>query len=153
MSEPAKHVPSANAAVAHSFGKATFNYEQSIHFPRGIPGFQDYREFNLSPLPGINRPDMVLLQSVAPDDLTFVLQPLSCDQDLIQAHDLADAAAHLDIEESDCCIMLIATLQPGSDGYKTAVNLRAPLFIDTARHLAWQVVLSNEDYPMRHMLD
>ena len=153
MSEPAKHFTSANATDRNGFGSDSYARGQSIVFPRGIPGFQDYQEFTLEPLPGINRPEMLLLQSVTPKDLTFVLQPLSSDPDLIQIEDLADAAAHLEIPAADCCVMLIATLHPASDGYNTTVNLRAPIFIDTARRLAWQVVLANEGYPMRHMLD
>lgn len=153
MSEPAKHVNSAKPAAHSRFGSAVCSCEDSILFPRGIPGFQDYQEFRLSPLPAINRPELMLLQSVSPADLTFVLQPMTEHPDLIAAEDLAEVAAHLAIDPSNCCVMLIATLQPSNGGYKTAVNLRAPVFIDTARRLAWQFVLSNEDYPMRHALD
>lgn len=153
MSEPAEHVTAAKAVGQSSFGNFAAASEQSIVFPRGIPGFQDYQEFDLSPLPGIAQRDMALLQSVSPKDLTFVLQPHDHDLDLIQVEDLAEAAAQLELDLSDCCVMLIATLHPADEGYKTSVNLRAPVLIDTTRCLAWQVVLSNEGYPLRHMLE
>lgn len=153
MSESAEQMTAGKSAAQSSFGTFALTREQSIVFPRGIPGFQDYQKFDLSPLSGIAPREMALMQSVSPKDLTFVLQPHCSELDLIQSEDLAEAAAELELDAANCCVMLIATLHPAADGYKTSVNLRAPVLIDKTRRLAWQVVLSNEGYPMRHMLD
>jgi flagellar assembly factor FliW len=36
--------------------------------------------------------------------------------------------------------------------FETSVNMRAPIFIDTAKRLAWQYILPNDRYEVRHSL-
>jgi flagellar assembly factor FliW len=48
--------------------------------------------------------------------------------------------------------MLIATFRRMGNSFETSVNMRAPLFIDTANRLAWQYILPNDRYEVRHTL-
>jgi len=71
---------------------------------------------------------------------------------LIDAKDIASAQQHLGIAPADCAVMLIATFRRMGNSFETSVNMRAPLFIDTANRLAWQYILPNDRYEVRHTL-
>jgi flagellar assembly factor FliW len=48
--------------------------------------------------------------------------------------------------------MLIATFRRMGGSFETSVNMRAPIFIDTANRTAWQYILANDRYEVRHTL-
>jgi len=153
MSSPAQRLPSESVTVETSFGKFEFDRDRTITFPKGIPGFHDYQEFGLSQLPECFQSNLMLLQSIEPPDLSFIVRAHTSDLDLIQPEDLAEAIRNLGIEEEDCSVMLITTLHDCAEGFKMSLNLRAPVLVDNSKRLAWQFILSNDDYSVRHMLD
>jgi flagellar assembly factor FliW len=94
----------------------------------------------------------MLLQALEPDDLSFIVLPYDASAGLIDAKDVEDALQHLGIAAPDCAIMLIATFRRMGGSFETSVNMRAPIFIDTAKRLAWQYILPNDRYEVRHNL-
>jgi flagellar assembly factor FliW len=48
--------------------------------------------------------------------------------------------------------MLIATFRRMGGSFETSVNMRAPIFVDTRNRLAWQYILPNDRYEVRHTL-
>ncbi len=141
-----------SVAVDTRFGRIEFDRNQAITFPKGIPGFKEYQEFGLTLLP--NNPDsgMLLLQSLQPTDLSFIVLAYDADGGHIESADIDAARTHLGIAPDDLAIMLIATVHKRTDGFELSVNLRAPLFLDTANRLGWQFIMSSDKYEVRHML-
>jgi flagellar assembly factor FliW len=153
MSSSAQHILSDNVMVESGFGSFEFDRDRTITFPKGIPGFHGYQEFGLTQLPECFEANLMLLQSIEPADLSFIVHAHTSALGLIQPEDLAEAARDLGIEEEDCGVMLITAFHNFAEGSKLSVNLRAPVLVDTAKRLAWQFVLSNDSYSVRHMLD
>ena len=146
-------VPESSVTVQTRFGLIEFDRSSILTFPKGIPGFKDYQEFGLSKLPGASEvSNLVLLQSIEPTDLSLIVCSYEPAAGLIDAEDLAEACEHLSIRMEDCAIALIANFHREGDSVRISVNVRAPVLIDSANRLAWQYILSNDKYSVRHML-
>lgn len=161
MAAPASHGGYASAppsggdqktTVKTRFGLIEFDLNQSLTFPKGIPGFVGYQAFGLAMIPSETQSSFMLLQALEPDDLSFIVLPYDPAADLIDAADIAAAQQHLGIDVADCAIMLIATFRRMGGSFETSVNMRAPIFIDTASRQAWQYILANDRYEVRHTL-
>ncbi|MCZ4328213.1 flagellar assembly protein FliW, partial [Brachybacterium paraconglomeratum] len=87
-----------------------------------------------------------LMQSIQEAELTFILKPYDLQSGLISDTDLAGAIQQYAIAPENVAIMLITTLRQTADGLRKTVNMRAPVLIDTQRQMAWQHILSSEDY-------
>ncbi|HEY9549841.1 MAG TPA: flagellar assembly protein FliW [Kiloniellaceae bacterium] len=134
------------------FGVIEFDLNQALTFPKAIPGFVGYRLFGLAMIPSEAPSTFMLLQALEPDDLSFIVLPYDLTAGLIDAKDIESARQHLGIAPVDCAVMLIATFRRMGNSFETSVNMRAPLFIDTANRLAWQHILPNDRYEVRHTL-
>ena len=159
MAAPAAHHASAppsggdeKTTVKTRFGVIEFDLNQALTFPKAIPGFVGYRLFGLAMIPSESQSSFMLLQALDPDDLSFIVLPYDPAAGLIDAQDIASAQQHLGIAPADCAVMLIATFRRMGNSFETSVNMRAPLFIDTANRLAWQYILPNDRYEVRHTL-
>ena len=153
----AHHVPAPSsegdkATVKTRFGVIEFDLNQALTFPKAIPGFVGYQLFGLAMIPSETQSSFMLLQALDPDDLSFIVLPYDPAAGLIDAKDIAAAQEHLGITPADCAVMLIATFRRMGNSFETSVNMRAPLFIDTANRLAWQYILPNDRYEVRHTL-
>ena len=137
-------------AVETRFGTIEFDRAQALTFPKCVPGFAGYQEFGLARIPGSEESHLMLLQSLEPQDLAFIVMFYDPASGLYEARDLDEARLHLGIDEADGAVMLIASLQQTGDQVSMFVNMRAPLFIDTANRLAWQFILPNDHYEVRH---
>ena len=147
--------PKGKVTVETRFGVIEFDRSATLTFPKGIPGFKDYHEFGMAKLPGAGESNLVLLQSIEPGELSFIVCCYELAAGLIDPEDIAQACQSLGIQPTDCAIVVVANFHRAGAGAGTrmSVNLRAPLLIDTANRLAWQYILSNEKYDVRHMLD
>jgi len=139
-------------SVATRFGTIEFDRTQALVFPKSIPGFTGYQEFGLARIPGTEESAPMLLQSLEPQDLAFIVIFYDPASDLYKEQDLVEARLHLGIAEDDCSVLLIASFQNVNGQVSTFVNMRAPLFIDTANRLAWQHILPTDNYDVRHEL-
>jgi flagellar assembly factor FliW len=145
--------PKGKVTVETRFGVIEFDRSSTLTFPKGIPGFKDFHEFGMTKLPGSPEANLVLLQSIEPSELSFIVCCYEIAAGLIDAEDIGQACQSLGIEPKDCAIVVIANFHRNEGGVRLSVNLRAPILIDTANRLAWQHILSNEKYDVRHMLD
>jgi len=161
MAAPASHGGYASAppsggdqktTVKTRFGLIEFDLNQSLTFPKGIPGFIGYHSFGLAMIPSETQSSFMLLQALDPDDLSFIVLPYDPAAGLIDEQDITTAQQHLGIAVPDCAIMLIATFRRMGGSFETSVNMRAPIFIDTASRQAWQYIMANERYEVRHTL-
>ncbi len=135
------------------FGTIEFDRSQAITFPKGIPGFGAYREFCLSRIPDDEEGVFLLLQSLEPTDLSFIVTTYDPTSGVLQPEDLAAARQHLGMSDSDAAVMLIASVHQSAEGTYITVNMQAPILLDTANRLGWQYIFQNETYQIRHGLD
>jgi flagellar assembly factor FliW len=141
-----------SVVIETRFGTFSFDRDRSISFPKGILGFGRYHEFGLVQLEHATAQRLLLLHSIEPSDLAFIVTPYEAKDRLIDAADVLAVSEQLGIRAEDRAVMLIATLHRGGDKLSLSVNLRAPLFVDSRRLLGWQYVLPNDRYEIRYMI-
>lgn len=149
---PAPSAGDQKTTVKTRFGVIEFDLNQALTFPKAIPGFVGYQLFGLAMIPSETQSSFMLLQALDPDDLSFIVLPYDPAAGLIDPKDIESTQQHLGIAPADCAIMLIATFRRTGNSFETSVNMRAPIFIDTANRLAWQHILPNDRYEVRHTL-
>jgi flagellar assembly factor FliW len=136
--------PDPLGAVAH-------REEAVLHFPSGLPGFAGRRRFLLAPAAGAGGA-FQLLHGLDGDGVDLVVVPLESLGERIAADDIEAARAGLAIPADDLLVLCVVTLPSRGSATPPRVNLRAPIFVDVARRIAVQVVLSDPTYPFREPL-
>lgn len=132
------------------FGQIEYDEEDVLHFPNGLFGFEEEREFLLLPFAGSGG-NLLSLQSVHTPGLAFVvLNPLSLCPDYdpqLQEEELED----LDVAHSYELgyYVLCVVKNPIS---QSTVNLQCPVAINPRTRQARQVILEGGRYEMRHPL-
>lgn len=123
----------------------------SVRFPYGLPGFPDAIAFELEALEGCEG-RFLLLRSLEDPELRLVVMPAPSGQPIVAERHVREACAALGWSRESVALLFVVTLAAGVTGLDAFVNLRAPIFLDTERALAVQVVLSDPAYPFRHPL-
>ncbi|WP_028551005.1 flagellar assembly protein FliW [Paenibacillus sp. UNC451MF] len=130
-------------------GKITIDDKEIIHFPTGIPGFEELKKYV------IIRPDADLplsyLQSVENPELSFIVtDPFVFEPNyefVLPETAKEELKASL---EQDIVVWSIVSVR---DDFKNAThNLLAPLVINMKERLGKQVILQNTSYKTRHSL-
>ena len=138
--------------VATRFGPIAGRWEDVIEMPQGPLGFTQHRRFALLTVPNPKLSQFRLMQSLEDADLSFIVMPCPTDGGPVLKADLADACTAIGIPLDDLQLMLIVTVRTVGDLVELSANLRAPVLMDTRRHVARQVVLSNPTYPVRQAI-
>lgn len=140
--------------VESRYGELTFDATQMVAMQRPILGFPQLTQFGLAKLPSQAGNNLVLLQSLEDANVSFPCFALDPVNPLIEESDVKATCTTLGIKPEDCAILCILTVRQDEASGKNVVtvNLRAPVFIDSARKMAWQMVLTNPRYPIRHAL-
>jgi len=122
--------------------------EALLVFPEGIPGFENHHAFAL--IEDERVPQVSWLQSLHNAQVVFVLvdpggwmpgyQPSLEDQDL--------DCIQLRQTDSDVDLRCVAIVWP-NDRSMTA-NLKAPIVLNRQRQLGKQVILTDDEYELRH---
>ncbi len=133
-------------------GEIEFQKEDIIHFPNGIPGFEDENEFIVVLTGDINFP-FTYLQSVKSSDLAFIVtDPFlfldNYDFELSE-EDTEFLELKSDMSVDDITVYSIVTIPDNVD--KTTINISAPVVINTKNKLGKQVLLKEYD-EMKHLL-
>ncbi|WP_345242344.1 flagellar assembly protein FliW [Pontibacillus salipaludis] len=131
------------------FGEVEVNSEDVIHFPNGLPGFEQEQEFVVLPIDeaGIYQS----LQSVKSEEISLVVAnpyvffkayEFSLDDKTLET---------LRIESpSEVAVFSVLTLrEPFSD---TTANLQAPIIVNTRNQKGKQLILTNTPYKTRHLI-
>jgi flagellar assembly factor FliW len=127
------------------FGELQIETEAVISFPKGIPGFETYKEWVIA---GDDENPIKWLQSVTDVDTAL---PVISPQLVVQNYNPQLAPEDLtDIEGdfSKITVMVIVTIPPSAPWEMTA-NLRAPVVVNHEKRLAKQIISQNEEYLMR----
>ncbi len=135
------------------FGDISADTSKAIEFPNGILGMPNQKKFLISAMPDKKMEKFQVLQSLNDSDVSFAVVPLATLGALIDNEHLEEIRKVLEMSQADFLTMLIVSIQKTPSGAKLSVNLRAPLFIDTANRAGYQIVLASSKYPVQHYLD
>jgi flagellar assembly factor FliW len=132
------------------FGQIEIDPKNIIDFPEGIPGFENVKKFVLLHHEDQDSP-FQWLQGVDNPHLAFVVvDPRLCKQDYVV--DIEDAeVAILDIRDTGKVLIYSIVVVP-EDLSKMTANLKAPVLINTENNKGKQVILNNEDYPIKYYI-
>jgi len=130
------------------FGEVEYEPGDLVHFPAGLFGFEEEREFLLLPFEGSNG-GMLCLQSVKTPALAFVvLDPFTLDPGYAPELEKEDLRQFGVKETGELGFyVLCAVKNPVSE---STVNLKCPLVVHPETREARQVIM--ERYEMRHPL-
>ena len=128
------------------FGVLDICEEEVIHVPAGLYAFEEFTEFVLLAQDGCLQK---WLQAVKAENPRFIVfDP----QDIVAGYHPVlspEVLAELKIDPNDDpAVYVIATI-PAHIKNMT-VNLKSPLAVNPKRRLAAQIILENENYPIRH---
>jgi flagellar assembly factor FliW len=132
------------------FGTVDIEDEKIIEFPMGIIGFENLKKFALiydsereekskiSWLQSMEEPLMVL-PVINPIDITESYNPVIEDELMKIIGDPADED-----------VLIFTSMSIPSDLTKMTANLKAPFIINAADRKAMQVIVENDDYPVKY---
>ena len=132
------------------FGEIECREEDKLHFPEGLFGFEEEKEFFLLPFEG-GEGSLLCFQSAATPGLAFVaLNPFSLKPDYAPVLTDRELEA-LGVERSeDLCFYTLCVVR--SPVGESTVNLRCPVAVNDQSQEAMQVILETDVYHMHHKL-
>lgn len=152
VAETERDAKNESQVIESRFGTIEITPESIITLPNGLLGFAEFHEFGLASLPEGRHPQFRVLQCLNSAELAFLVAPLNMDSGAIEKNDLSEACTTLGITIDRLAILLIVTVRRDENGAQVSVNMRAPLFVDTARNIARQYVMPSNKYSIRHTL-
>ncbi len=134
--------------IKSRFGDIEYDPDNTLHFPEGLIGFENLRDFIV--MPNQKQGPLFWIQSVDDPDIAFVLtDPTNFFLDYRVAPNRRERS-ELAIEDSDECYALaVVTVPPDR---KVTFNLMAPILFAPATNRAIQVVLENSQWQTRQPL-
>lgn len=124
------------------FGQVEYDPATTLHFPRGLIGFENLREFIV--MPNIKRGPLFWIQSVEDPEIAFVLtDPTNFFVDYRVAPDDKEKEKLGMQDGDDCHALVVVTVNSGSD---FTFNLLAPILYAPSANRAIQVVLEHSNY-------
>ena len=136
--------------MTRDFGKVDIDEDKIIEFPEGIPGFKDENEFVLLPLEEDSL--FVIMQSVNNSDLAFItIEPKSIikDYEFVISEKTEELLEITGIED----IILLNIVNIKDELEDMTINLAAPLVININANLGKQVILDDNNYPVKYKLN
>lgn len=123
------------------FGQVEYDPDQLLHFPAGLVGFPDLRNFIV--MPNKKKGPLFWIQSVDDPDIAFVLtDPRNFFLDYGVMPDTSERHM-LQIAEEDECFPLAVVTVPKDD--PITLNLRAPILFAPNTNRAIQIILDNPE--------
>ena len=132
------------------FGEIDCHEEEKLHFPDGLFGFEEEKDFFLLPFEGSDG-SLLCFQSAVTPGLAFVaMHPFSLKPDYAPVLTPGELKA-MGVERSEdlCFYVLCVVRHPVGD---STVNLRCPVAVNDQTRRAMQVILEDGGYHMRHLL-
>lgn len=134
------------------FGVMSFDRANAIVMPRGLLGYAEHREFALANMPDPKLQQFKLLQCLSQPALSFVVVPADLESGILDPADIRAACRTLSVADQDVAVLLVVATRKIGAATQISVNLRAPVIVDTRNQTAWQFVLTNNRYPVRHVI-
>ncbi len=138
------------------FGALDVEERKVIEFPEGLPGFEDRRLFTVVPhhtADGGKGSPFVWLQSLESGALAFLaMEPHQAFPDYAPRVPRADLESLSLTEEMGRPRLYTLLTVPEGDPCGITANLMAPVVVNPRARLAKQIVLSTDEYSLRHRL-
>jgi len=132
------------------FGTLEIEENLIIHFPNGIPGFEDLRRFFFIPVEGIE--NLHWLQAADSSAIALlVIDPFKYFKDYVCDVPEIDIR-ELEIESGEETLLLATVTIPRANPAEATANLVAPIVINTRLNKARQIILADASYTTRHRL-
>ncbi|MCS0673404.1 flagellar assembly protein FliW [Cytobacillus firmus] len=129
-------------------GEQEINKDDIIHFPSGIPGFLDEKEFYILPFDGT---DLFVLQAVKTSEVAFIVtDPFVLFQQY--EFDLPEEAIEKLEIQSDKDVVTFAILTVREPFQETTANLQAPLVINQTKKIGKQIILNQTPFQTKHKI-
>lgn len=132
------------------FGQIEIDQERIIHFPQGLLGFPDHKDYVVFE----HKPDSPFcwLQSLDSPELAFVLtNPFHFNEQYLEDISSEDKKSLPKENGANLVVFALVTIPPGKV-QKMTVNLLGPLFIDAETRTGRQVILASTGYSHHHPL-
>lgn len=129
-----------------ALGTVEADERQKVHFPRGLMGFENFKDFVL-----LNAPQepFYYLQSLDVAEISFILiDPFLFRPDYILDLSDEDLEAIKVEKKEDALVFSIVTVPP-SGGPMTA-NLMGPIIINRKANIAYQAILADSRWLTKH---
>lgn len=129
-------------------GEQEINKDDIIHFPSGVPGFLDEKEFYILLLEGT---DLFVLQSVKTPEVAFIVT----DPFVLfpwYEFDLPDETIEKLGIQLDRDVATFAILTVREPFRETTANLQAPLVINQTKKIGKQIILNQTPYQTKHKI-
>lgn len=128
-------------------GKMDVNEKNVWQLPKGMPGFEEEKDFVLLPIEGNNV--FQVLQSVGTPEVAFIVgNPYSFTEDYSFKID-EPTIELLKVEQAeDIFVLGIVSLKEPFDA--STINLQAPLIFHTKNKTAKQMILNDDIFSLRH---
>ena len=135
------------------YGTYEVERDKIVSFPKGLIGFGQLLDYAILNMPHEGTERFKLLQSVDEPGIGFYVVPVGLENSGFEPEDIARAAEQYEFDLKDLAILLIVTARKTEASVELTANLRAPLLVDTENCVAYQHVLSDDKYPLRHKLN
>lgn len=133
------------------FGEIELSDDRKLIFPKGIPGFENMKEYVLLPADEGEESPFFFLQSIEEVELSFFLvDPFS----FFKEYDIKleeQMVERLELEEPTDAIVL-TTVSILGEMKDATTNLKAPLVINNAKKIGMQIVLDDKNYQIKQPL-
>ena len=136
--------------IKNKFGVLKVDLSRQINFSKGLIGISDASEFVLTKCPNDKFKNFKLLQSLQNDEITFLVYPISMDNNYYQRIEIEQVCKLFNIKFEDAVIVLIASIILENGTLKLVVNTKAPVFIDSDKMQASQYVMPNPNLEIQH---
>lgn len=131
------------------FGEIKLSSEQLWRFPKGVPGFEDEKEFALIPIEGNSM--FQVLQSTQKNNIALIVAnpyvlvheySFNIDEPTIELLDIK--------KEDDIFVLGVLSLK---DPLETStINLQAPIIFHATKKIAKQMIINDNKFAVRHVI-
>jgi len=129
--------------IETQFGAVEINENNLFEMPNGLVGISNSNLFALQACPHQKFSNYLIIQSANYDDLTMLAMPIASQNNVYNQQKTREICEKLGIPQKDLQIVLILYVQDSGDEKVLMANAKAPLFIDSNRKLAAQVVMQD----------
>jgi len=137
----------AQTVTSSRFGEISYSEEDVLVFPRGLPAFEKNRNWVLA---GEEDNAIKWLQNIEDGDLAL---PVTTPDAVMPDYNAKIPEDELDLVGSrdfaDLALLIVVSI-PEAAPWDMTANLRAPILVSMKSRKAVQVIVLNEEYPIRH---
>lgn len=118
---------------------------QKIHFPNGIPGLEEWKDYVLLPYEDSG---FFILQSIEEAMVAFLVVNIF---DVYQNYEYTipkHAIRKLELQNAED-VLTLGIITPKEDFEESTINLYAPIIINQEKHLGKQIFLEQSDFAVK----